>query len=83
MAHREATTYADAGTAQFTGPYGAGTLGICLARPVGAPATGSDVATTCSKYDKPILYGAEAFMRLGDDEGAGPAILCEHCGSGR
>ena len=80
MAHATAT-YADAGTARFTGHYGPGTLGILLARPAGASPTGSDVATTCTKCDQPIRYEAEAFMRLAD--GSAPAVLCQRCGGGR
>ena len=82
MAHATAT-YADAGTAHFTGHYGPGTLGILLARPAGTSSTGSDVATTCAKCGQPIRYGAEAFMRLGGDKGGTAAvILCQRCGGG-
>ncbi len=78
-------TYADAGTAQFTGHYGPGTLGVRLARPAGAPAESGDVATSCSTCGQPIRYGSEAFMRLGHDERAAPvaAILCRRCGGGK
>lgn len=84
MAHATAT-YADAGTAHFTGHYGPGTLGILLARPAGTSPTGSDVAVTCSRCGQPIRYEVEAFMRLGGDKdgSSAPAILCQRCGGGR
>jgi len=82
MAHTRAT-YTDASPTQFTGHYDAGTLGICFARPVCAPATGSDVATTYSKCGQSIRYRVEAFLHLGDEGVArAPAILCRCCGGG-